>query len=155
LPVLVAELGADIGKDRLGVLALTDSHRPEKKCALRPALAEPQAALAQKKGKPALLPIRKVRPRSVAFGTPSRWLPAPLPLEVALRVGATLCIEHRLYTIEQVSFVERLDAVEWWTGAPVARDYVQLWLAGVEGGLEAFVYVDRTTGKRFLHAIAD
>lgn len=155
LPVVLAELAADIGRERLGVLALADAHRPEKQSELVPALDSP-AARRPKKTKREPLPVRKVRSlRGARLGAPTRLLPQPVPLEVALRVGATLRVEHRLYTIERIGFVERLEAVEWWTAAPVARDYLRLWLAGTEGGLDALVYVDRESGKRFLQAIAD
>jgi hypothetical protein len=97
-----------------------------------------------------------VRPLSNhRFGAPTRFLPKPIAIDAALRIGATLRIDHRLYTIDRVRFVERLEAVEWWTAAPVARDYLRLWLSGREGGLEALVYVDRDSGKRFLHALCD
>jgi protein ImuB len=158
LPVLLAELGADIGKDRLGVLALADAHRPEKKSELRPALAEPEGRSRGKKKKKRdpLLPLRKVRVASgPVLGAPSRFLPQPLPIDVALRVGATLRIDHRLYSIERITFVERLELVEWWTGNPVARDYLWLLLRATDGVLEAMVYVDRDSGKRFLQAVAD
>jgi protein ImuB len=157
LPVLVAELGADIGKNRLGVLAVVDTHRPEKKSELRAAFGEPAPKAPKKtKVKATSLPLRKVRPLSNhRFGAPTRFLPKPIAIDAALRIGATLRIDHRLYTIEQVSFAERLESVEWWTSAPVARDYLRLWLSSREGGLEALVYVDRDSGKRFLHALCD
>ena len=102
------------------------------------------------------LPLRKVRavPKSIET-QPTRFLHRPLPLDVPLRLGATLSIDHRLYDIERMSFVERLESVEWWTGSPVTRDYLRLWLTGQNGGMEALVYVDRESGKRFLHAIVD
>jgi len=75
-------------------------------------------------------------------------------LEAALRPGATLSIDRRLYNIERVLFEERLDSVEWWS-RPVNRDYLRLLLRGSGGVLEALVYVERDSGKRFLQAIAD
>lgn len=155
LPVVLAELAADIGRERVGVLALADAHRPEKQAELVPALPEP-GALRPKKPRREPLPVRRLRSLAGSrLGAPTRLLPQPVPLEVALRVGATLCIDHRLYTIERIGFVERLEAVEWWTSAPVARDYLRLWLTGTEGGLDALIYVDRQSGKRFMQAVAD
>jgi hypothetical protein len=46
-------------------------------------------------------------------------------------------------------------ASEWWTAAPVARDYLRLWLTGTEGGLDVRVYVGRESGKRLLQAVGD
>ena len=54
LPVLLAELNADIGKENVGVLAVNNDHRPEAKSLLVPALSdhdhEQQAARAGAKG---------------------------------------------------------------------------------------------------------
>jgi protein ImuB len=155
LPVLLAELAADIGKSELGVLQLVDTHRPEQKSELCPALGDPRAR-PPKKAKARGFPLYELRPvTSHPPGAPTRFLPKPMAIDAALRVGATFRIDHRLYTIERMSFVERLESVEWWSAAPVARDYLRLWLSGQEGGLEALVYVDRDTGRRFLHALAD
>jgi hypothetical protein len=85
----------------------------------------------------------------------TRLLPEPLPLDAALRVGATVAIDHRLYSIERLRFEQRLFAVEWWTRAPVQRDYVRLWLRGHGGVVEALAFVDRESQKRYLQAIAD
>lgn len=167
LPVLVAELQADIGKERVGVLSLVDSLRPELKSALVPAFAaRRRSARGSAKSGRATRPlppetgwgISEQAARSVRTGwptAPTRLLEKPLPLESALRVGATLAIEDRLYSIEHMEFEQRLEAVEWWTRSAVARDYFRLWLKGAQGGVEAIVYVDRNTGSRFLHAIAD
>jgi hypothetical protein len=86
---------------------------------------------------------------------PTRLLPEPLRLDIALRVGATVPLDRRIYTIERLEFEERLQAVEWWTKTPVARDYLRLFLRSTEGLLEALVYVDRESGKRYLQAVAD
>lgn len=161
LPVVVAELVADVGKNRVGVLKLTDSHRPEQKSMLGPALERRRKT---KSTIGARRNVRKASPRRSHEArssdprfpnAPTRLLPKPLLLAAALRPGVTLCIERRLYTIESVAFAWRLDAVEWWTRAPVERDYLRLVLRSTEGVVEALVYVDRNTGDRFLHAIGD
>lgn len=82
-------------------------------------------------------------------------LPEPVPLDAALRVGATVAIDRRLFSIERLRFEQRLFAVEWWTRAPVERDYVRLWLRGQSGIVEALAYVDRESNKRYLQAVAD
>jgi protein ImuB len=153
LPVVLAELGADIGKENVGVLGLVDDHRPEAQSALVPALDPPPAARPRTRAKQARL--RKTGAPSAWPGrAPTRWLAQPLRIGAALRPGATLRIDHRLYTIERVRFDRRLDGVGWWQ-APVARDYLRLWLQGSEGGLEALVHVDRASGARFLSGIDD
>ena len=85
----------------------------------------------------------------------TRLLPEPLPLEAVLRVGATVAIDRRLYNIEKLRFEQRLFAVEWWTRAPIQRDYVRLWLRSHDGVVEALAFVDRESNKRYLQAIAD
>ena len=67
----------------------------------------------------------------------------------------SVAIERSLYTIEHLRFEQRLDAVEWWGHAPVTRDYVRIWLQGAAGGFEAVAFVDRLSGRRYLHAVAD
>jgi hypothetical protein len=82
-------------------------------------------------------------------------LPEPARFDGALRVGATLAFEHRLYTVDALRFEHRLHAVEWWNGEPVTRDYVRVWLKSTTSTIEALVYVDRASGKRYLQAVAD
>jgi hypothetical protein len=157
LPVLLAELTADIGKTQVGVLALHDAHRPERQSALVPALPSVSKRRGKnKRAKPskARPALRKAVPRPSNGAPATRLLPVPVALEAALRPGATLSIDRRLYSIERVLFEERLDSVEWWS-RPVSRDYLRLLLRGSGGVLEALVYVERDSGKRFLQAIAD
>ncbi len=141
LPVLLAELASDIGKERVGKLAVVDSHRPELCSVLVPALETKRAP-------------RKASGMTIAPRAPLRILPSPVPVDAPLCEGAMLGIDRRLYSIKRVAFERRLDNVEWWTH-PVARDYLRLWLESAEGGLEVLAYVDRHSGKRFVHAIAD
>ena len=156
LPVLLAELSADIGKNRVGILEVVDSHRPEKNSRLRAALSDKSSAL------PA--PARKSRPRSTGSaetgyarlpGAPARLLPRPVPFEAPLRKGATALVGSRFYSVERVRFEHRLDAVEWWANQDVARDYFRVWLRHADGGFESLIYVDRSSGKRYLQAILD
>jgi protein ImuB len=152
LPVVVAELAADLGKDKVGMLRLEGSHKPESKSRLVPFSL---AVLASK--------VPKARPQNAAndalsaslLHAPTRLLPRPVSLDSPLRSGATLLLDHRLYSIERVTFDSRLEGVEWWTDSPVARDYVRLWLRGANGGMEAVVYVDRSSGLRMLQGVCD
>src|SRR6478752_573018 len=152
IPVLIAELAAELGEDKVGTLELCDSHRPEAKSKLSPARLEPTARTNAKKARG----LRKAEPSFAELpGAPTRLLPEPRELHGPLRVGVSLALDRSLYTIEHLRFEQRLDAVEWWGHAPVTRDYVRLWLQGASGGFEAVAYVDRTTGRRYLHALAD
>lgn len=179
LPVVLAELVADVGESRVGVLTVLDAHRLEARSMLAPALvrAKPRTRRAGTRGSAGRVPgPRSTTPLAVhVSGTPlpvlegslaessdgvaraplTRLLPEPLRFEGALRVGTTVAFEQSLYTIEALHFEHRLHAVEWWNGAPITRDYVRVWLKGTDGVIEAMVYVDRSSGKRYLQAIAD
>jgi protein ImuB len=149
LPLILAELVADIGEDRVGVLKVVDSHRPEAQSVLTPV----QLGDAQQKA-PARL--RKAEPHTRRLpGAPTRLLPEPLQLEGPLHAGAALMISGRLYSVERIVFEHRLEGVEWWSRSPVARDYVRLLLRGGDGYLEALAYVERRNQRVFLQAIAD
>jgi protein ImuB len=165
LPLVLAELSADIGEDRVGVLSLVDAHRPEAQSRLAaalPAHADAQPKRKAKKGRAvpaAATPkssLRKTEPPiwSRLPSPPTRLLQNPIELSSVISAGSTLVLGHTLYTIERLRFEQRLDAVEWWS-RPVARDYLRLWLSSESGGLEALVYVDRHSGRRFLQAVGD
>jgi hypothetical protein len=70
-------------------------------------------------------------------------------------VGSLVSVHQRLYSIEELHFEQRHEGVEWWTGAPVARDYLRLLLSNSDGKLEALAFVNRVTGQRYLYAIFD
>jgi len=151
IPVLIAELSAELGEGQVGTLELCDSHRPEAKSKLVPPRLESTERAASKPAR-----LRKTEPSFAELpGAPTRLLPEPCELFGPLRVGASLAIDRSLYTIDHLRFEQRLDAVEWWGHAPVTRDYVRLWLQGASGGFEAVAYVDRSTGRRYLQALAD
>jgi protein ImuB len=165
LPLIVAELVADIGEDRVGVLEVVDSHRPEAQSRLVPIAGTPAKSgkSARKSGPrkaiPARLehtpdPLRKAQPRR-SKGAPVRLLPEPIPLLSPWHVGAALAIGARLYTVERIVFDHRLDGVEWWSRSPVARDYVRLWLKSAEGMSEALAFIERDSQRAFLQAVAD
>ena len=84
----------------------------------------------------------------------TRLLLEPVPFEAPLRVGATVALDRRLYTIEALRFEQRLESVEWWINA-VNRDYVRVELRGEAGLIEGLVFVDRNTGKRYFQGVAD
>jgi protein ImuB len=160
LPLVLAELSADIGEENVGVLSLVDAHRPEAQSALAPALPEQSAKRRSKRHKAAQpaakAALRKTEPPiwSRLPSPPTRLLRHPVEIGSVISAGSTLVLGHTLYTIERLRFEQRLDAVEWWS-RPVARDYLRLWLQSESGGLEALVYVDRHSGRRFLQAVGD
>ncbi len=171
LPLVIAEIAADVGETKVGVLKILDAHRLEARSTLVPAL--PPKPRAARRG----APRRSSGPRSATplsvhvSGTPlevvegmspfdaraplTRLLPEPVRFDGVLRVGATVAFERQIFTIEALRFEHRLHAVEWWRGAPVARDYIRVWLRSTESVIEAVVYVDRANGKRYLQALAD
>jgi protein ImuB len=154
IPVLIAELVAELGEEKVGTLKLVDSHRPEAKSKLSPATVEAPVTGTRAGGRKARL--RKTEPSFAELpGAPTRLLSEPCELHGPLRVGVSVAIDRSLYTIEHLRFEQRLDAVEWWGHAPVTRDYVRLWLQGSSGGFEAVAFVDRGSGRRYLHALAD
>jgi protein ImuB len=173
LPLVLAELRSDLGDERVGVLRSLDAHRLEAQSALEPTegVNEPPRRTGRgrstraKRGRRHAEPPLAVHVSGVSSGelvggqgggVPfTRLLPEPLPLDAALRVGATVAVDRRLYSIEKLRFEQRLFAVEWWTRAPVQRDYVRLWLRGHDGVVEALAFVDRESNKRYLQAIAD
>ncbi|MEO6599484.1 MAG: DNA polymerase Y family protein [Polyangiaceae bacterium] len=154
IPVLIAELVAELGEEKVGTLKLVDSHRPEAKSKLAPATVEAPVTGTRAGSRKARL--RKAEPSFAELpGAPTRLLTEPCELHGPLRVGVSFAIDRSLYTIEHLRFEQRLDAVEWWGHAPVTRDYVRLWLQGSSGGFEAVAFVDRGTGRRYLHGLAD
>jgi protein ImuB len=156
IPVLIAELVAELGEDKVGTLKLVDSHRPEAKSKLTPATFEAPLTGAGTRAGGRKARLRKTEPSFAELpGAPTRLLSEPCELHGPLRAGVSVAIDRSLYTIEHLRFEQRLDAVEWWGQAPVTRDYVRLWLQGTSGGFEAVAFVDRGSGRRYLHALAD
>jgi protein ImuB len=160
LPVLLGELLADLGKERVGIFSLEGSHRPEKKSRLVPVTASTfafgkRARPRRARGEGESAEARESEGSPGLSGVPTRLLPRPVPFDAPLRRGTTLSLEHRLYSIERVVFERRLEGIEWWSGSPVSRDYVRVWLRGQSGGIEAIVYVDRATRARMIQAICD
>ncbi|HZF47342.1 MAG TPA: DNA polymerase Y family protein [Polyangiaceae bacterium] len=161
LPALLAELSAEIGAERVGVLEILDAHRPEARSRLAPAdLKAPPAALPPEDSGPPEGPSE-----------PTRLLPEPVPIG-RVELGRTVTIEGQAFVIERLRFEMRLQSVEWWTETPASRDYARAWLVAAKptagprsplrkGGAppgeppprltaEAWIFVDRTTGEGYL-----
>ena len=117
LPALVAELSAEIGPERVGVLALADAIRPEARTRLVPVKDLDIE-------KPAPLPALTIEKTPLC---PARMLRTPISLG---RAGSSvIAVLGQLYVMERRRFVARLDDVEWWTDAPCSRDYFRATLS--------------------------
>ncbi|WP_437908159.1 DNA polymerase Y family protein [Sorangium sp. So ce327] len=176
LPALLAELSAEIGQERVGILEIADAHRPEARSRLVPASGEAAMTRASAAARARAAADRGAA--ELAGGAdapalePARLLAQPIPLGRVGR-GAIVAVDRHLYAIERLSFVMRIDAVEWWTPTPASRDYARAWLvSGSPSGKaaparlgelrpprdgasasscgEAWIYVDRATGEAFL-----
>ncbi|MGK3965641.1 DNA polymerase Y family protein [Sorangium sp. So ce118] len=178
LPALLAELSAEIGAERVGVLEIADAHRPEARSRLVPVADEAATARSSAAARARAAAERAAAEQGAgAEGAeqptpePARLLAQPIPLGRVGR-GAIVAVDRHLYAIERLSFVMRIDAVEWWTPTPASRDYARAWLvSGAPSGRaaprfgelrpsrdgasasscgEAWIYVDRATGEAFL-----
>jgi protein ImuB len=155
----LAELSADIGADRVGVLEASAAFRPESRSRF-----VPMANLEAKRSAP--LSLDDIDQDNVP--EPTRLFAKPLPLG-RITKGAVVAVEGRMYVIEHVRFAMRLDGVEWWTSDPASRDYGVAWFvagpgtARVDAGKAtpqpartlAWVYVDRASGEGYLQGYCE
>ena len=163
LPNLLAELSATVGPTRIGVLALNDSHRPEAQSRLVPVDPKVSSKAPSKTQNKTKAESKKQRLASLLMPEPTRILPTPIPIG-SLSPGALVNADHTLFLIDRLRLSARIDRVEWWSAAPVCRDYARAWLRThlkrqgpahlgprdhTELG-EAWVYVDRQTRQAFL-----
>jgi len=126
LPLLIAELSADLGKERVGILALENTHRPE----LRAKLVPINEKASEKKN--TALPIEPIEENA----EPSRFLSIGI---------ATDKIE-----IEPKSrLISRSAWIEWWKGGEgSAHDWRTAW--SPEIGATAWIDVDLATGNKII-----
>jgi protein ImuB len=136
LPTLLAELSAEIGVERLGVLAALDAHAPERQSGL--------VAPDLSRDRPYTAP-----PPHHPFGRVTRLLPDPVPLG-EFGLSRVVAVDQALMAVDARRFVLRLDEVGWWTAAPLSRDYLTAMFAAPPLAGEALVYVDRQRGLGFL-----
>lgn len=141
LPTLLAELNAHLGSERVGVLSLVDQHRPEARTRLVPV----DDAMINGRTKAAALPARFIE-----GDLPTRILSRPMLIPTPER-GALVVIDKRPFVIEGMRHTARIDRVDWWATDPVHRDYLRAWLKHDDHVCEAWVYVDRQTGKAYVH----
>lgn len=153
LPALLAELSAEIGADRVGLLAIEDAHRPEAQSRLVPVIlgTDGKARAARREQLTFAAAWSK---KADPIPPPARLLATPISLGKVAR-GGVVAIggprgaggEPQLFAIEKLAYLMRLEAVEWWSKSPASRDYARAWLAsGDEEGRLA--RATRTTGGR-------
>lgn len=134
LPRLTAELTAELGEERVGVLALADTWTPSQRARLTPYRPPKSSSPSAVKAKDAL--------RDPAGTTqPTRFLAQPRPLP---RTG-----------VSALSLVMRLEAVEWWKGnaaTVTTHDYGTAW---IDGTGHAWIEIDRVTGERVVRGWMD
>ncbi len=168
LPVLLAELAADVGAGRVGRLEVSDSFRPEAQSRLVPCHGDGAALFTSGRESASGRSARLAADGEARAPGAARWLSEALgllrqptrliepPLELALlSPGVSLELGGQVCVLERATFEMRLERVEWWTPAPVSRDYVRLWLRGASGAFEALAYSERGTGRHFLQALYD
>lgn len=157
LPALVAELAAELGPERVGLLATIDSHVPEKMSRLVHSLELKRNEL------PSLSPT----------WAPSRLLPVPIPVGKLRRGLSEILIAGPglPFTAKELVFCHRINDIAWWTPSPISRDYFHAWLTtsspqaqrpfprltpfdepheAHETGALALLFIDRETGDGYL-----
>lgn len=162
LPVLLAELAADLGEDKIGKLSIEPSHLVEERSRLVPFSRPPVRA--RKKGKQLSL----LAPTEDPLAPPTRLLRSPLVLTGALTVGSFVTVAGSgvsrgekpnqdavpaAFTVKRLQRTERIEDATWWTGTPRSRDYAIAYLEGASGGAEALVVRDRRTGRTSVHGL--
>lgn len=149
MPLLIAELEADVGERQVGLLEWVDHARPEARSRLK---RWSLAATARKKK-----PISSGAPAIRELDRITRLFQPALELSVALQLGNQFVWAQRLFVIEKLRPSERLAGVEWWTEQSTDREYWWAWLSteSREHGVEALLYVEPRTGRRFLQGIRD
>lgn len=154
LAVLVAELTADIGSDSVGVLALRESHLPEKCSALLPLCSARVSEEVSQKASSPISPERAVFLPELPW-VPTRLFEPPIEVHAPIRKSELWVIRERAFIVSKIQFEQRLEGVEWWAQNRIFRDYFRVWLAEPRqpgapsggSGLEALVYRDRAPGS--------
>ncbi len=181
LPILLAELNAQLGSERVGVLEVVDDHRPEARSKLIPVAIELLSSNTGKRQHREHAPSLLDR-ESPESELPTRILPKPVPIPAPSR-GALLMIDKRTFTVHGLRHCERLDQVQWWSPDPLNRDYARVRMSSAVDGhgdddrraddsrggsswdqhrhskrnsteenrSEAWLFFDRSTGKAYLH----
>lgn len=143
LPALLAELAADIGPERVGVLSLRDAIRPEARAELVP-VKDVDADVPEAPPPPERDPM-----------CPARMLRTPISLG---RAGSSvIAVTGQLYVVERRRFLARLDDVEWWTDSPCTRNYFRATLSSgtVPRGSQPAAFTPSAGGPQQRSVVAD
>ncbi len=149
LPVLIAELEAEVGAHAIGVLENNSQFKPETRSKLLPL-----QLFLKKKTTSFNAPVFRPTDRATRIFTPA------ISLRIPLQLGESFLLNQRIYTIEQLRFAERIDDVQWWNDSYFNRDYLWGWLSSkTQGsktqGLEALFYIDRSSSRSYLQGLGD
>jgi protein ImuB len=161
LSVLINELAADIGNDRLGTLTTGNSHLPEKHSSLRPitklgtAASEKSRVRSRRKPAPGAMEQLNLQRSAFSKHPPNRLFNNPRLLRGPIKKGALISVGTSLYSVESMEFECRLERIEWWSGSNLSRDYWRVGLSNKSGYLNALVYFNRDTEECFLQALYD
>ncbi len=144
LPALLSELSAEIGAERVGVLATHDDHRPELRTRLEGAVTSSASSRTgpgrRKRAGRSQLDMFGRSP--LEPGEPTRLLGEPITLGCsiggdgrlpALRPGITLLVGREPFVVESIRFDRRMDGIAWWSNCAASRDYLRVTLVGDAG----------------------
>ena len=146
----VARLRAAFGESAAFSAVLADRHRPEAAWTLTPfdpptprrharSLRRSREPPGEPPGEPNQAVLRLLDP------------PPPADLDGDLTRGARLRIEGRPHAIVDLTGPSRLEG-EWWTDAPLARDYYEV---ETDDGARFWLFRDHADGRLYLHGIFD
>jgi protein ImuB len=143
MPRLLGELEAWLGPGRVGVLRVLDAHRPE----MRSALVTPGSDA------PAVEP-------PIFAHEPTRVLPEPIEVGRLERGALLASHDGHVFLVDGLRLSSRFDGVEWWLPHPLSRDYARARLRigsrpEPTEHTDGWVFVDRTTGRGYLHGFYD
>ena len=119
LPPLVAELAAELGMGRVGVLELVDTWIPSQRTRIAPF----NSTSRERAGR------APTHPLETSALEPSRLLPSAPGLRLRSRVPAE--------ELSEPLHLVRIEAVEWWRPPVPARDVITAWWSGALGWFEA------------------
>jgi protein ImuB len=153
LPTVLAELCAALGNDRVGVLRVVDSHRPEARSELVPVPLS---------HRPLVMNLVRSNSLQAWLHEPTRILPAPVGIG-KVRPGSLIGADRHMYLIDHLRMSARLEGIEWWRLHPVSRDYARVHVhSGLSNGprhaldhAEAWIFIDRSTHRAYLHGWFD
>ncbi len=158
MPVLLAELDAHLGQGRVGVFELVDTHRPEARSRLVPvdvAHLRPRRR-GQRPTRTRQLPSATPTPvaEEACHDHPTRILPEPLPIPSPDK-SALIVVDKQAFVVESIRHCARIEQIDWWSADPLHRDYARARLRTDRETTEAWIFIDRKTGRAYLQGWFD